>query len=119
MIASHTQVSEVAVVGLRDSVRGHVPVAFIVLNDDCKTMQCIVEYEIKDLVEKMLGTVASFKSAICVNKLPKSRSGKIMRSLLRKILNHDKYSIPSTLEDPMSVSNVEKVIKCHRLYWEL
>ncbi len=102
-----------AVIGVKDSFKGQLPLGLLVLNSGCNRNFDDVEAEVVSLVRKQVGAVASFKHAVVVSRLPKTRSGKILRGTLRSIANHEKYVIPATIEDPAALEEAEKVIRAH------
>eukprot|EP00607_Mallomonas_marina_P003169 CAMPEP_0182439968 /NCGR_PEP_ID=MMETSP1167-20130531/86758_1 /TAXON_ID=2988 /ORGANISM="Mallomonas Sp, Strain CCMP3275" /LENGTH=543 /DNA_ID=CAMNT_0024633781 /DNA_START=573 /DNA_END=2204 /DNA_ORIENTATION=+ len=110
VVASHPDVAEVAVVGLPDEFRGEVPFGLIVLNQNCTKAQDIIIDDVVEQVREQIGAFAVFKKAICVPCLPKTRSGKILRGTLRKIVNKQNYKMPATIEDPLVLYDIEKQI---------
>ena len=113
VIADHPEVAEVAVVGLPDKFRGHIPFALIVLNSDSEMPPAEVEQQVIESVREKIGAVVAFRKVICVHRLPKTRSGKILRSTLRKIANKEPYKIPPTIEEPEVLVDIEKLIQSH------
>ena len=103
-----------AVVGVRDKLRGQVPLGLFVINSMyCKKSEEEIEKELIIMVRNRLGPVAFFKKAVMVNSLPKTRSGKILRTTIRSIANGDDYKIPATIESMDVVFDIEKIIKAH------
>jgi propionyl-CoA synthetase len=99
ILTKHSDVAECAVIGLKDALKGEVPIGLIVLNNSCiKPHNQIIDETIA-LVRNKLGAVASYKKSLIVQLLPKTRSGKILRSTIAKILNKEDYKIPATIED--------------------
>ena len=113
MIASHHDVAEVAVVGLKDSFKGQVPFGLLVLNSHCKRDPDAIIQEVIQLIRREIGPVASFKNAVVVERLPKTRSGKILRATMRQIANGEEYKLPATIEDPAVLAEIEAVIRHH------
>ncbi len=106
VISMHPDVAECAVVGVADDFKGQLPLGFVVLKEGAKKDN---ETIIKDLIEMMrdrIGAVAAFKQALIVKRLPKTRSGKILRSTMRKIADGQEFSIPSTIEDPAILGEI-------------
>lgn len=113
VLAEHPAVAEVAVVGIRSSFKGQEPFGLVVVNLSCTKTEEQLAAELVRLVRDRIGPVAAFKRAVVVARLPKTRSGKIMRSTIRSIANHDSYTVPSTCEDFDVVKEIEDIIKKH------
>jgi acetyl-CoA synthetase len=109
-IVSHPAVSEAAVVGAPDPVKGEVPVAFVVLKAGFEPSEKLEE-EIKQTVRKLVGPIAVPKKILFVSKLPKTRSGKIMRRILISLLHGRPIGDTSTLEDPTAVEEVKRAVE--------
>uniref|UniRef100_A0A674APP4 Acyl-CoA synthetase short-chain family member 3, mitochondrial n=1 Tax=Salmo trutta TaxID=8032 RepID=A0A674APP4_SALTR len=107
----HPGVVDCAVVGLEDSLKGHVPLALCVLRDDLKKSQGDVVKEMVSLVRETIGPVAAFKKVLIVRGLPKTRSGKIPRSSLANLVNGKPYTISPTIEDPDVYKDIERMVK--------
>ncbi len=99
VVAKHAAVAECAVVGIADELRGQRPVALIVTKDGVQTDEAVLEEELIALVRGKIGPVAYFKNVIVVKRLPKTRSGKILRKTICKIADGVPYIVPSTIED--------------------
>ena len=108
IVAAHPSVAECAVIGVADDLKGQLPLGLVVLKDGTTQSNEEVEKELIASVRKSIGAVASFNRAIIVNRLPKTRSGKILRATLRKIADGETYTMPSTIEDPTVLSEIEK-----------
>lgn len=115
IIASHPAVAECCVIGLPDALKGQQPVGFVLLKNGITTAPQAVEAELVALVRQEIGAVASFKRALVVPRLPKTRSGKILRKLLRQIGEGQDYQIPSTIDDPASLPELAQLMKQHGL----
>lgn len=103
-----------AVVGVRDKLRGQVPLGLFVINSMyCTKSEEEIERELVSMVRNRLGPVAFFKKAVMVNSLPKTRSGKILRTTIRSIANGDEYKVPATIESIDVVHEIEKIIRNH------
>ncbi len=111
MIAAHPDVAECAVVGIADELRGQRPLGFYVLKDGHQRNETEIEEELVKHIRNQIGAVAYFKNAIKVNRLPKTRSGKILRKTIRQIVDGENYTIPSTIDDPTILDEITKVIK--------
>ena len=101
VLASHPDVAECAVVGVADQLKGQLPVGFLVLKVGATSDNEAVVREVVALVRSKIGPVAAFKSAVVVNRLPKTRSGKILRGTIARIADGDEWSMPATVDDPV------------------
>ena len=110
VLAAHKDVAECAVVGVNDALKGEVPVGFVVLKAGVQRDEKQVVQELCDLVRERIGPVAFFKQAAIVGKLPKTRSGKILRGTIRKIADGVDYAMPPTIEDPVALDDMSKVL---------
>ena len=109
ILTSHKDVAECAVVGIKDKIKGEIPFGLLIINNETLSSKKIIVEETVKLVRDKLGPVASYKKSYIVKALPKTRSGKILRSTISKILNGLKYEIPATIEDPKSLTLIEEV----------
>ena len=100
IVSSHDAVAECAVIGIADEFKGQVPVAFVILKGGVSISEEELETALIRMVRKEVGPVASFKRAVIANRLPKTRSGKILRATMRCIADVKPYKQPSTIEDP-------------------
>jgi propionyl-CoA synthetase len=100
VLASHPDVAECAVIGVSDELKGQLPVGFLVLKSGVKRSHAEIVAEVVQLVRERIGPVASFKTAVVVEHLPKTRSGKILRGTMRRIADGEEYTIPATIDDP-------------------
>ncbi|XP_063074247.1 acyl-CoA synthetase short-chain family member 3, mitochondrial-like, partial [Engraulis encrasicolus] len=107
----HAGVADCAVVGVEDSLKGHVPLALCVLRNDCQKSQELMSKEIVGLVRETIGPVAAFRKILFVKGLPKTRSGKIPRSSLANLVNGKPYKITPTIEDPDVYKSLEKTVR--------
>ena len=110
VIATHPDVAECAVIGVKCEIKGQKPLGLVLLKDGVKKSESILTSELISSVRNEIGAVASFKDAKVVQRLPKTRSGKILRKLIRQIADGDEYSIPSTIDDPSCLSEIEQVL---------
>jgi len=113
VLASHPAVAECAVLGIKDALKGEVPCGFIVLKAGVNRPPTDIEREIVALVREKIGPVAAFKLAITVNRLPKTRSGKILRGTMKKIADHDPWTLPATIDDPAVLDEIAAALKGH------
>jgi propionyl-CoA synthetase len=111
VLASHQDVAECAVIGVKDELKGEVPCGFIVLKAGVSRPPTEIEKEIVGLVREKIGPVAAFKLAITVNRLPKTRSGKILRGTMKKIADGDDWSLPATIDDPAILDEIGVALK--------
>jgi len=111
LIASHPAVAECAVVGIDDELRGQVPVGFSVLKDGASVSQKDLEQEMIGLIRKEIGAVACFRQSTIVKRLPKTRSGKILRKTIRQLATGEKVSVPPTIDDPIIIDEIRNVIE--------
>jgi propionyl-CoA synthetase len=111
VLASHTAVAECAVIGVKDALKGEVPCGFVVLKSGVATPPSVVERELVGLVREKIGPVAAFKLAITVGRLPKTRSGKILRGTMKKIADGDPWSMPATIDDPAILDEIAAALK--------
>ncbi|KAG9280488.1 acyl-CoA synthetase short-chain family member 3, mitochondrial-like [Astyanax mexicanus] len=109
-VLQHPAVVDCAVVALEDSLKGHVPLALCVLRNDCQQSKDVVVKELVGLVRDSIGPVAAFRKVLFVTALPKTRSGKIPRSTLAKLVNGKSYKITPTIEDPAVFKEIEKTV---------
>jgi propionyl-CoA synthetase len=113
VLSSHKDVAECAVIGIKDELKGEVPCGFIVLKSGVNRPPDEIEREIVSLVRDKIGPVAAFKIAITVARLPKTRSGKILRGTMKKIADHDPWTMPATIDDPAILDEIGGALKDH------
>jgi len=113
VLAAHPDVAECAVLGIKDELKGEVPCGFIVLKAGVNRPPAEIEKEIVALVREKIGPVAAFKLAITVARLPKTRSGKILRGTIKKIADGDKWTMPATIDDPVILDEIGNALKGH------
>ncbi len=111
IISQHPDVAECAVIGAADDFKGQLPLGFVVLKEGVKKGNDAIIKDLVDMVRDQIGAVAVFKQAVVVKRLPKTRSGKILRSTMRKIADGQDFSIPSTIDDPAILGEIEDSIK--------
>ncbi|MEA3348488.1 MAG: AMP-binding protein, partial [Pseudomonadota bacterium] len=110
IVATHPDVAECAVLGVEDNLKGQVPLGFFVLKAGVTKSSEEIGKECVQMVRDQIGAVASFKLATEVPRLPKTRSGKILRGTMRKIADNEKYRMPSTIDDPTVLDEIEEAI---------
>ncbi|NMT56772.1 propionyl-CoA synthetase, partial [Vibrio parahaemolyticus] len=111
IVGGHPAIAECAVVGIHDDLKGQLPLGFVVLKDGVKVDELDLEGELVGKVRSEIGAVACFKHALVVDRLPKTRSGKILRRTIRQIADGEKYTVPSTIDDPSSLNEIERVLR--------
>jgi propionyl-CoA synthetase len=99
------------VIGIADQLKGEVPCGFLVLKAGVARPPTEIEKEIVALVREKIGPVAAFKIAITVNRLPKTRSGKILRGTMKKIADGETWTIPATIDDPVVLDEISAALK--------
>ncbi len=107
VLAGHPDVAECAVLGVADDLKGQVPVGFLVLNAGVTRDPQEIVREVVQRVREQIGPVAAFKKATVVKRLPKTRSGKILRSTIQKIADSQDYKVPATIDDPAILPEIE------------
>ncbi|MCF7363971.1 propionyl-CoA synthetase [Vibrio diazotrophicus] len=110
IVGAHPAVAECAVVGVHDELKGQLPLGLVVLKDGVKVDLESLESELVNSVRSHIGAVACFKHALVVERLPKTRSGKILRRIIRQIADGESYTVPSTIDDPSSLNELEKIL---------
>ena len=106
VLATHPAVAECAVIGAADDLKGQAPVGFVVLKAGVSVDPAELERELVALVRDRIGPVASFKTAHVVPRLPKTRSGKVLRATMRAIADGQDYAVPSTIDDPVALDEI-------------
>ena len=115
VVASHPAVAECAVVGIEDADRGQVPLGLLLLKDGANVEESALQSELVGMVRHSIGAFANFKRAVVVKRLPKTRSGKILRQVLRKMIDKRPYSVPSTIDDPAILKEIEATLRVQRV----
>lgn len=110
-LSNHPDVAECAVIGVHDPLKGQLPLGFLVLNAGCERPEEEIVGECVKLVREQIGPVAAFKSATVVKRLPKTRSGKILRATMRKIADAEDYSPPATIDDPAILEEIAEALR--------
>jgi len=111
LVAMHESVAECAVVGISDELRGQRPVALVLLKDGASIEEKKLEEELIATIREKIGAVAYFKNATIVKRLPKTRSGKILRKIICHIADGVEYSMPSTIDDPLILTEISDKLK--------
>lgn len=110
VLAAHADVAECAVIGVADATKGQVPVGFVVLSAGSTRDATELQEELVMMVREAIGPVAAFKTALLVERLPKTRSGKILRKTMRAIADGQDYKMPATIDDPAILDEVAAVL---------
>jgi len=111
VLADHPDVAECAVIGVADQLKGQLPLGFLVLNAGCNRKHEEIVAEVVKMVRERIGPVAAFKTATVVARLPKTRSGKILRGTMQKIADSQSYRPPATIDDPAILDEIESALK--------
>ena len=111
VLSAHPDVAECAVTGVADKLKGQVPLGFIVLNAGCERSHEDIAKEVIKMVRDRIGPVAAFKQAVVVKRLPKTRSGKILRGTMQKIADVAPWKMPATIDDPVILDEITEVLK--------
>jgi propionyl-CoA synthetase len=114
VLASHPDVAECAVIGVADELKGQLPVGFLVLKAGVERPYEEIVAEVVQMVRDRIGPVASFKTAAVVERLPKTRSGKILRGTMRRIADGEEYTIPATIDDPAILDEMDAALRSLR-----
>ncbi len=110
VLSDHPDVAECAVLGVEDNLKGQVPIGFLVLNAGVDRPQEEIVKEVIQDVRDRIGPVAAFKTATVVKRLPKTRSGKILRGTIQKIADNTPYNVPATIDDPVILNEMEEAL---------
>jgi propionyl-CoA synthetase len=111
VLAAHPDVAETAVIGVADELKGQLPVGFLVLKSGVERAREEIASEAVRLVRERIGPVASFKTAVVVDRLPKTRSGKILRGTMRRIADGVEYTTPATIDDPATLDEMGEALR--------
>jgi len=111
VLSDHPDVAECAVLGVDDNLKGQVPVGFVVLKAGVSKAESEIVKEVIQMVRDRIGPVAAFKTATVVKRLPKTRSGKILRGTIQKIADNKEYNVPATIDDPTILGEMEEALK--------
>jgi propionyl-CoA synthetase len=111
VLAGHPDIAECAVVGIADDIKGEVPVGFVVTKAGVERSDAQIVRELVDKVRESIGPVAAFKAAAVVKRLPKTRSGKILRSTMKKIAEGTEYQTPATIDDPAILTEITESLR--------
>jgi propionyl-CoA synthetase len=115
LMGGHPAVAECAVVGIDDPLKGQVPIGLVVVKDGVKRSVGELEADLVQLIRREVGAVAAFKKAIVVQRLPKTRSGKILRKTIRRLAHEEQIVTPPTIDDPSIVAEIRTALREHRV----
>ena len=110
VLADHPDVAECAVIGVADELKGQVPLGFLCLNNGCNRSHSDIVSEVIGLVREKVGPVAAFKLACVVDRLPKTRSGKILRATMVSIADSKPFKAPATIDDPIILDEIRSIL---------
>ncbi|MEM9628188.1 MAG: propionyl-CoA synthetase [Pseudomonadota bacterium] len=113
VIASHPDIAECAVIGVADALKGQLPIGLYVPNDGVDRGEPEMARELIGMVREKIGPVAAFKTAIEVKRLPKTRSGKILRGTVKKIADGETWKMPAAIDDPEILNEITSALKTH------
>ncbi len=111
VLAEHPDVAECAVIGVSDPMKGQIPCGFVVLNAGVSRDPAELEKEVVAMVRERIGPVAAFKTVVAVKRLPKTRSGKILRATMQKIADREDWKMPATIDDPAILEEITEALK--------
>ena len=115
VLAEHKDVAECAVLGIADKLKGQIPIGLLALKSGVEQSNEDIVKECIQMVRNKVGPVAAFKIAIVVKRLPKTRSGKILRGTIRKIADKEEYKVPATIDDPAILDEIKGDLKKHNI----
>jgi propionyl-CoA synthetase len=110
LVGQHPAVAESAVIGVHDEIKGQVPLALVVFKDGVQQDKDEIKRELVALVRERIGALACFNRVVVVKRLPKTRSGKTLRAVLRKIADGEAYTIPATIDDPAILGEITQAL---------
>jgi propionyl-CoA synthetase len=111
IVSSHTAVAECAVIGIEDELTGQKPLGLVVLKDTATISGEEVQKDLVALVRAQVGAVAAFRTVVIVKRLPKTRSGKILRKTMRMIADGKVFTVPSTIDDPAILEEIKVILQ--------
>lgn len=111
IVASHHSVAECAVIGINDELKGQIPLALVVAKSGEEIEHFQLQHEVVHLVREQIGAVASLRDVVIVQRLPKTRSGKILRKMMRSIADGEQFQIPSTIDDEAIIDEIREVLE--------
>jgi len=115
VLAEHQDVAECAVLGIADKLKGQLPIGLLTLKAGVTKKHEDISKECVQMIREKVGPVAAFKTAIVIKRLPKTRSGKILRGTVRKIADNEPYKMPATIDDPAILDEIKRDLKKHSI----
>ena len=115
VLADHKDVAECAVFGMADKLKGQLPIGLLVLKAGVNRKHEEISKECIQMIREKVGPVAAFKTAIVIKRLPKTRSGKVLRGTVRKIADNEPYKMPATIDDPAILDEIKGDLKKHNI----
>lgn len=111
VVSTHKDIAECAVIGVHDELKGQVPVGLCILKAGVNRTDEEIRKELVQMIRETIGPIASYRETVVVKRLPKTRSGKILRGTMRKIADGEQYTLPSTIDDPTTLGEIEVALK--------
>ncbi len=111
VVSTHKDVAECAVIGVHDNLKGQLPLGLVVLKSGANEDPEALRTDLARMVRNTIGPIACYKESVIVKRLPKTRSGKILRGTMRKIADGEPYPVPSTIDDPATLTEIEQALK--------
>ena len=111
IVASHHSVAECAVIGINDELKGQIPLALVVAKSGDSVEKFQLQHEVVQLVREKIGAVAALRDVVTVQRLPKTRSGKILRKMMRSIADGEQFQVPSTIDDEAIIDEIREVLE--------
>jgi propionyl-CoA synthetase len=111
VVAAHSDVAECAVIGVADELKGEIPLGFLVLSAGVDRPHHDIVSEVIQMIRDKIGPVAAFRTAIVVERLPKTRSGKILRGTMKKIADRTDWKMPATIDDPVILDEITERLR--------
>ena len=108
VLSEHPDVAECAVVGVADKLKGQLPLGFIILKNGTTKAETDITHECVKMIREQLGPVAAYKKTIVLKRLPKTRSGKVLRGTMRKIADQEEFNLPPTIDDPLILDEIKE-----------
>ncbi|MBT3306026.1 MAG: propionyl-CoA synthetase, partial [Alphaproteobacteria bacterium] len=111
VLSDHPDVAECAVIGVADELKGQLPLGFLVLKAGVNKEHAEIVTDVVGMVREKIGPVAAFKTAAVIDRLPKTRSGKILRATMQKIADNEDFKIPATIDDPVILDEIRSALE--------
>jgi propionyl-CoA synthetase len=110
IVSSHDAIAECAVIGIEDSLKGQLPMGLVVLKDSASIEADTLAQELKQMIRSKIGAISCYNQTHIIQRLPKTRSGKILRKTLRQVVDGKSYAIPSTIDDPAILDEIKDIV---------